>query len=134
MRQRPSNIVAPVRVLWRCYQRPPIISRTRTPTNRRPRTETRRLVKSFPPAKIRNVALVGHGGSGKTSLAEALLYCSGTVNRIGRVEDGTTTTDFDPEEVKRGISLSMALAPFEHDGPKINPIDTPGSPDSVSDV
>jgi elongation factor G len=91
-------------------------------------------VKSVPPAKIRNVALVGHGGSGKTSLAEALLYCSGTVNRLGRVEDGTTTTDFDPEEVKRGISLSMALAPFEHDGHKINLIDTPGYADFVGDV
>jgi elongation factor G len=91
-------------------------------------------VKTFPPAKIRNVALVGHGGAGKTSLAEALLYCAGTTNRLGRVEDGTTTTDFDPEEVKRGISLSLALAPFEHAGHKINLIDTPGYADFVGDV
>jgi len=91
-------------------------------------------VKSFPPARIRNVALVGHGGAGKTTLAEALLYCSGAINRQGRVEDGTTTTDFDPEEVKRGISLSLALAPFEHDGYKINLLDTPGYADFVGDV
>src|SRR5438874_5221603 len=91
-------------------------------------------VKSFPPAKIRNVALVGHGGAGKTSLAEALLFCAGAINRLGRVEDGSTTTDFDPEEVRRGISLSLALAPFEHDGHKINVLDTPGYADFVTDV
>jgi elongation factor G len=91
-------------------------------------------MKSFPPAKIRNVALVGHGGAGKTSLAEALLYCSGAINRLGRVEDGTTTTDFDPEEARRGISLSLALAPFEHAGHKINVLDAPGYADFVTDV
>ncbi|MFP5319325.1 MAG: elongation factor G [Acidimicrobiia bacterium] len=91
-------------------------------------------MKSFPPAKIRNVALVGHGGAGKTTLAESLLFCSGAISRQGRVEDGNTTTDFDPEEVRRGISLSLALAPFEHDGHKINLLDTPGYADFVSDV
>jgi len=91
-------------------------------------------VKSFPPAKIRNVALVGHGGAGKTSLAEALLFCSGAINRHGRVEDGTTTTDFDPEEVKRGISLSLSLAPFEYEGHKINVLDVPGYADFVGDL
>ena len=91
-------------------------------------------MKSFPPAKIRNVALVGHGGAGKTSLAEALLFCSGTISRLGRVEDGTTTTDFDPEEVRRHLSLSLALAPFEHDGYKINVLDAPGYADFVADV
>jgi elongation factor G len=91
-------------------------------------------VKSFPPAKIRNVALVGHGGAGKTSLAEALLFCSGAITRQGRVEDGNTTTDFDPEEIRRGISLSLALAPFEHDGHKINLLDAPGYADFVPDV
>ncbi|MGH9225950.1 MAG: elongation factor G [Acidimicrobiales bacterium] len=91
-------------------------------------------MKSFPPAKIRNVALVGHGGAGKTSLTEALLFCSGAISRQGRVEDGNTTTDFDPEEIKRGISLSLGLAPFEHDGHKINLIDTPGYADFVNDV
>jgi len=91
-------------------------------------------VKSFPPAQIRNVALVGHGGAGKTSLAEALLFCAGAINRLGRVEDGTTTTDFDPEEVRRNISLSLALAPLEYGGHKINLLDVPGAPDFVGDV
>jgi len=91
-------------------------------------------VKSFPPAKIRNVALVGHGGAGKTSLAEALLFCAGAISRMGRVEDGTTTTDFDPEEVRRHLSLSLALAPFEHDGFKINILDAPGYADFVGDM
>src|SRR2546423_4780531 len=91
-------------------------------------------MKSFPPAKIRNVALVGHGGSGKTTLAESLLFCSGTIPRQGRVEDGTATTDFDPEEVKRHISLSTAMAPFEHDGHKINLLDTPGYADFSHDA
>ena len=91
-------------------------------------------MKSFPPAKIRNVALVGHGGAGKTSLAEALLFCAGAISRQGRVEDGTTTTDFDPEEVRRRISLSLALAPFEHDGFKINVLDAPGYADFVGDM
>ncbi len=89
---------------------------------------------SFPPTKIRNVALVGHGGAGKTSLAEALLFSSGTINRLGRVEDGTTTTDFDPEETKRHISISLALAPFEHQGHKVNLLDTPGYADFLGDV
>jgi elongation factor G len=91
-------------------------------------------VKSFPPAKIRNVALVGHGGAGKTTLTEALLFCAGAINRQGRVEDGSTTTDFDPEEVKRGISVSLGLAPFEYEGHKINVIDCPGYADFVTDV
>jgi elongation factor G len=90
--------------------------------------------KTFPTEKIRNVALVGHGGSGKTSLAEALLFTAGAIPRLGKVEDGTTTTDFDPEEARRGISVSLALAPFEHDGHKVNLIDTPGYADFVSDV
>ena len=91
-------------------------------------------MKAFPPSKIRNVALVGHSGSGKTTLAEALLHCAGATNRVGRVEEGNTVCDFEPEEVKRGISLSMALAPFEHDGHKINLIDTPGYADFIGDV
>ena len=91
-------------------------------------------MKSFPPARIRNVALVGHGGAGKTSLAEALLFCAGAISRQGRVEDGNTTTDFDPEEVKRGISLALALAPFERDGYKINLLDAPGYADFILDV
>ena len=91
-------------------------------------------MKTFPAARIRNVALVGHGGAGKTTLAEALLLDAGVISRPGRVEDGTTTTDFDPEEVKRGISLSLALAPFERNGYKVNLLDVPGYADFVTDV
>jgi elongation factor G len=91
-------------------------------------------VKTFPTAKIRNVALVGHGGAGKTTVAEALLFISGTIPRMGRVEDGTTVCDFDPEEQKRTISVSLALAPFEQDGHKVNLIDAPGYADFVGDV
>jgi len=91
-------------------------------------------MKSFPPAKIRNVALVGHGGAGKTTLAEALLSCAGAINRLGRVEDGTTVADFDPEEIKRGISVSVALAPFEWDDHKINLLDSPGYADFATEA
>jgi elongation factor G len=91
-------------------------------------------LKSFPSEKIRNVALVGHGGSGKTTLTEALLFVSGAIPRLGKVEDGNTVCDFDPEEARRAISVSLALAPFEHDGHKVNVIDTPGYADFVSDV
>src|SRR6202047_2184238 len=91
-------------------------------------------MKTFPPERIRNVALVGHGGAGKTTWAEALLFCAGAINRQGRVEDGTTTTDFDPEEVKRTISLSVSLAPFEWEDHKINLLDCPGYADFASDT
>ena len=83
-------------------------------------------VQLFSSEKIRNVALVGHGGVGKTTLAEALLHRAGAINRLGRVEDGTTVSDHDPEEQRRGISLSLAVTPFEWKGHKVNLIDTPG--------
>jgi elongation factor G len=91
-------------------------------------------VNSYPPAKIRNVALVGHGGSGKTTLVEALLAGSGAIARAGRTGEGTSTTDFEPEEVKRGISISLATAPVERDGHKINLLDTPGYADFIGEV
>ncbi len=91
-------------------------------------------MKRYATGQIRNVALVGHGGAGKTSLAEALLHRAGTIARLGRVEDGTTVCDFDPEEQKRGISLSLAVAPFEWHGHKVNLIDTPGYADFIGDV
>ncbi len=91
-------------------------------------------MQDYSPAKIRNVALVGHSGSGKTSLAEALLYRGGAISRLGRVEDGTTVCDHEPEEAARGMSLSLALAPVEFEGHKINLLDTPGLADFVGDV
>jgi elongation factor G len=91
-------------------------------------------LKTYPSAQIRNVALLGHGGAGKTSLTEALLFCVGAIPRVGRVEDGSTVSDFDPEEQRRTISVSLALAPFELDGHKVNVLDAPGYADFVGDV
>ena len=91
-------------------------------------------MKHYSTAQIRNVVLVGHGGAGKTSLAEALLHRSGAISRMGRVEDGTTTCDHDPEERQRGLSLSLAVAPFEWQDHKVNLIDTPGYADFVGEV
>jgi elongation factor G len=92
------------------------------------------LVQRYATGQIRNVALVGHGGAGKTSLAEALLHRAGAVKRLGRVEDGTTACDFMPEEQKRGLSLSLAVAPFEWRDHKVNLIDAPGYADFLGDV
>lgn len=77
-------------------------------------------------AKIRNVALVAHGSAGKTSLTEAMLFTAGATTRLGRVEDGTTTTDFDEDEIRRKISISLAMAWCEWKGCKLNLVDTPG--------
>ena len=76
--------------------------------------------------KIRNVALAGHGGCGKTSLAEALLFKAGATDRLGKIADGTTVCDFDPEEIRRKASVSTAVAPFSWGSTKINLLDTPG--------
>ncbi len=84
--------------------------------------------------RIRNVAVCGHGGTGKTSLVEAMLFASKAIERLGRVEDGTTTTDFDAEEIRRRITVSAALAPLEWQDHKINLIDTPGYPDFIGEV
>jgi elongation factor G len=91
-------------------------------------------VKTYPTARIRNVVLVGHGGAGKTSLAEALLFVAGAITRMGRVEDGNTTTDFDPDEIAKGISISLALAPFEWKEHKVNLLDAPGYADFIGDA
>jgi elongation factor G len=87
-----------------------------------------------PADRIRNVALIGHRGSGKTSLHEAMLYEAGTINRLGRVEDGTTTADFEPDEQEREMSIGAAVTSFEHDGRKINLIDTPGESSFIADT
>jgi elongation factor G len=84
--------------------------------------------------RVRNVALVGHRGSGKTSLNEALLYQAGAVNRLGSVTDGTTASDSDPDEQARQMSISASLSSFEWDERKINLIDTPGEPSFVADA
>ncbi len=84
--------------------------------------------------RIRNVALIGHRGSGKTSLHEALLFEAGVVNRLGRVEDGTTVSDFEADEQAREMSIGASVASFEHDGRKINLIDTPGEPSFIADT
>ena len=83
---------------------------------------------------IRNVCLLGHSGSGKTSLAESLLFMTGAIDRMGRVADGNTVCDYDPEEVKRQISLSTAVAPIDYKGCRINVLDTPGNFDFNGDV
>src|SRR5207249_11906155 len=77
------------------------------------------------PATIRNVVLVGHSGAGKTTLADGLLFAAGAITRMGRVEDGNTVSDHDPEEIRRGISVSLSLAPVEWTGVKINLLDAP---------
>lgn len=91
-------------------------------------------MKYYGTGDIRNITLVGHGGEGKTTLAEAMLFCSGAIDRQGRTDDGNTVMDFDPEETKRHISLSSAVAPVEWNDTKINIIDTPGYFDFIGDA
>ena len=91
-------------------------------------------MKEYTTDMLRNLVLLGHGSSGKTSLAEAMLYASGAINRMGRVEEGTTVTDFDEEEIRRRISLSLAMATVEWGGCKLNVIDTPGYTDFIGEV
>ncbi len=91
-------------------------------------------MKQYPVSAIRNVCLMSHGGAGKTSLAEAMLFNTGVLDRLGKVVDGTTTTDYDPEEIKRKASINTSLAPLEWKGDKFNIIDTPGYFDFVGGV
>jgi elongation factor G len=91
-------------------------------------------MKEYPTESIRNVALVSHGGGGKTSLAEALLYLTGAINRVGKVEEGNTVSDFEDEEIRRKLSLSTAIIPVEFQDRKINLLDTPGYTDFVGEV
>ncbi len=83
---------------------------------------------------IRNICLLGHSGSGKTALAESLLYMTGAIDRIGKNADGNTVCDYDPEEIRRNISISTALVPLEYHNAKINVLDTPGGFDFAGAV
>ena len=91
-------------------------------------------LRQYPADRIRNVGLFGHGGAGKTSLAEALLFDTKATTRLGRVDEGNTVTDYDPDEIKRHISVSAALAPSNGGTHKINVIDAPGYADFIGDV
>jgi elongation factor G len=91
-------------------------------------------MKSYSAEHIHNVALISHGGAGKTSLAEALLFLSGAINRLGRVEDGSTSSDHDPDEIKRHMSVSTSVIPVEWNDHKVNLLDTPGYADFFGEV
>ncbi|NLC43738.1 MAG: elongation factor G [Clostridiales bacterium] len=91
-------------------------------------------MKNYTTDKIRNLGIIGHGGEGKTTLTEAMLFNAKAIDRIGKVEDGTTTTDYDPEELKRHISISSAVAPMEWKQHKLNVIDVPGYFDFVGEM
>lgn len=91
-------------------------------------------MKDYQTKFLRNVALVGHGGEGKTTLAEAFLFATGTIDRMGKTEDGSAVTDYDPEEIKRAFSISTAVAPVEWNNHKITFIDIPGYFDFVGEM
>jgi len=91
-------------------------------------------MKKYNSESIRNVALISHGGAGKTSLTEAMLFTSGAINRLGKIEAGNTTTDFDPDEIRKRVTINVGLAPLEWQGVKINLLDTPGYFDFIGDV
>ena len=89
---------------------------------------------SYSPHNIRNICLLGHGGNGKTTLVESFLHATGAISRMGKTTDGSTVCDYDPEEAKRQISISLAVAPVEYNGCKINVLDTPGGFDFAGEV
>ena len=109
-------------------------SYTRRREPARSRLDGRRDQVPHDPTAIRNVALVGHHGAGKTTLAEALLAATGSIARRGSVEKGTTVMDFEPEEVARQLSISTSLAPFTVNGVKVNLLDTPGYADFAGEM
>jgi len=91
-------------------------------------------MQQFTPDTIRNVAILSHSGSGKTSLSEAMLFNAGAISRMGNVADGTTTSDYDPDEIKHKISINLSILPLAWKNTRINIIDTPGYPDFVGEV
>jgi elongation factor G len=91
-------------------------------------------LKTYTPEKIRNVGITAHGGAGKTTLTEAILYNAGLLSRLGKVDDGTTVTDYLPEEIKRKVTITSTLAPMEWNNTKINFVDTPGYADFIGEV
>jgi elongation factor G len=92
------------------------------------------MTDSYKTEQLRNVALIAHGSAGKTSLAEAMIFDTGATSRLGKVEDGTTVSDYDAEEIRRKISLNTSIIPCEWNGHKINVLDTPGYIDFVGEV
>src|SRR5215472_10160259 len=103
-------------------------------TDRRGSTATGGAAPADQPGGVRNVALVGHSGSGKTTLVEALLSATGAIQRVGRVEDGTTVSDFDEVEIRQQRSVNLTVAPLVHSGVKVNLLDTPGYADFTGDL
>ncbi|RYD04467.1 hypothetical protein N752_13925 [Desulforamulus aquiferis] len=91
-------------------------------------------MKNYQSNQLRNVAVVAHGGSGKTSLVEAMLFNTGTLSRLGRVEDGTTTSDYHPEETARKMTIHTSLVPVEWNKTKVNLLDTPGFSDFIGEI
>ncbi|MFZ1282335.1 MAG: GTP-binding protein, partial [Ignavibacteriaceae bacterium] len=91
-------------------------------------------MKEYGPESIRNIALIGHGGSGKTSLSEIILYTAGETNRIGNVLEGNTVSDYTSNEIEKQISISTSLMHIEWNGKKVNILDTPGYSDFIGDV
>lgn len=91
-------------------------------------------MKLYESRDIRNVVVVGHGNAGKTTLSEAILFKKKLISRMGKVEDGSTVSDYQPEEREKSISIGLSLIPFEHDGIKVNYIDVPGYPDFIAEA
>ncbi|MFC2011016.1 elongation factor G [Chloroflexota bacterium] len=91
-------------------------------------------MEQYGPENIRNLVLLSHAGAGKTSLSEAILFTAGVITRLGKVDDGTTTSDYDPAEVKHKISINLSMLPCQWQGTKINLLDTPGYSDFVAEV
>src|SRR6202795_3761153 len=111
---------------------PPSARTSRPPTSGR--TVEPMTMKSVDLPHLRSVVLAGHAGSGKTTLAEQLLFRAGAIPRLGRVDDGSAHLDFEPEEQKRRESLSLAVGTFESGGTRISLVDPPGYPDFIADV